>query len=157
MELKSNEYIILRLLPDEENISFIHQTFVITEYVFFDERFRSSHFINENPEEIRMEYYSNIREKCLRIEEAEVVFTINEFIFFAKTVDFVAKCLIGEPKDKLEKVLASDFKNKDFDFEGNNKWYLKKSTNLIQDFRESCKNEKLLNHLSDALNWEIEI
>ncbi len=157
MEIKSNEFIILRLPPDEENITFIHQTFLITEYVFFDERFRSSQFIMENPEEVKTEYYYKFREKCFKIEEAEVAFTINEFIFLAKTVDFVAKCLIGEPKDKLEKILTSDFENKDFDFEGNNKWYLIKSTRLIQDFRESCKNEKLLKQLSEELNWEMDI
>jgi hypothetical protein len=112
---------------------------------------------------MNIEYYNNFREKCLKIKEIEIAFTINEFIFLVKTVDFVAKCFIGEPKDKLEKILNSDFENEDFDFDFDfdfeeiEKWYLAKSTNLFQGFRDSCKNEKLLKQVSDELNWGIEI
>jgi len=144
MEIKSNEFIILRLPSDDENISFIYQTFGITQYIFFDDRFRSSLLINEN----EIEYYQQFQEKYLKIKDAQVAFTINEFLFLAKTVDFVAKCLIGEPKDKLEMILTSDFENEDYDFNENKKWYLRKSTNLIQGFRDSCKNEKLLKNLA---------
>jgi len=159
MQIKSNEFIILRLPPDEENISFIYQTFAITQYIFFDDRFRTSQLIIENPKEMNVEYYNKFREKCLKIKETEVIFTVNEFIFLAKTVDFVSKCFVGEPKDKLESILTSDFENEDsfnenFDFK---KMYLTKSTNLFQGFRDSCKNEKLLKQVSDELNWGIEI
>ncbi len=153
MEIKSNKFIILRLPSDEENISFIYQTFGITHYIFFDDRFRSSLLINEN----EIEYYQQFREKCLKIKDTQVAFTINEFLFLAKTVDFVAKCLIGEPKDKLEKILTSDFEDEDYDFHQNKKWYLRKSTNLIQGFRDSCKNEKLLKQLSEELDWKIDV
>jgi len=157
MKIKSNEFIILRLPPDEENIAFIYQTFGITQYIFFDDRFRTSQLIIENPKEMNVEFYNNFREKCLKIKETEVIFTVNEFIFLAKTVDFVSKCFVGEPKDKLESILTSDFENEDFDFKKFEKMYLTKSTNLFQRFRDSCKNEKLLKQVSDELNWGIEI
>jgi len=98
----------------------------------------------------------------LKIKETEVIFTVNEFIFLAKTVDFVSKCFVGEPKDKLKSILTSDFEeenltNEAFDFENFEKRYLAKSTGLLQGFRDSCKNEKLLKHVSDELDWGIEI
>jgi hypothetical protein len=159
MQIKSNEFIILRLPPDEENIAFIYQTFGITQYIFFDDRFRTSHLIKENRKEMNIEFYNNFREKCLKIKEIEIAFTINEFIFLVKTIDFVAKCFIGEPKDKLEKILTADFESEDFDYDFKKieEWYLAKSENLFQGFRDSCKNEKLLKQVSDELNWEIEI
>jgi hypothetical protein len=157
MEIKSNEFIILRLPSSEENISFIYQTFGITQYVFFDERFKSSQLINEKPEEINVEYYHEFREKCFLIKQEEVTFNINEFIFLAKTVDFVAKCFIGEPHSKLKQVIDSDFKDEQIEFEFIKDWYLKKSSSMFKGFRESCTNEKLLKQLSNELDWKIEI
>ena len=159
MEIKSNEFTILRLPPEDENIIFLYHTFAITQYIFFDERFRSSQMIHENQKEFNLAYYNKLREKCFKINKSEVIFNINEFIFLAKTVDFVAKCLIGEPKDNLEKILNADAKSENFDYQFRDfiTFYLTKSTDFFQHFRESCKNEKLLRHVSDALNWEIEI
>ena len=162
MQIKSNEFIILRLPPDEENKAFIYQTFGITQYIFFDDRFRTSQLIIENPKEMNVEYYNKFREKCLKIKETEVIFTVNEFIFLAKTVDFVSKCFIGEPREKLKSIMTSDFEeenfsNEVFDFENYEKMYLTKATSLLQGFRDNCKNEKLLKHVSDELDWGIEI
>ena len=148
---------ILTLPSSKENISFIYQTFGVTQYVFFDERFKSSQLINEKPEEINIEYYHEFREKCFLIKDKEVSFNINEFIYLAKTVDFVAKCFIGEPQSKLKQVIDSDLENEQVDFEFIKDWYLKKSTSMFDGFRKSCTNEKLLKKLSDELNWQIEI
>jgi hypothetical protein len=50
-------------------------------------------------------------------------FTINEFLYLATLVDFVAKCFIGSPKDHLEKIMTSDIENEGFDFKEFRKMY----------------------------------
>ena len=154
MKIKTDEFIILRLPPNEENTAFICSTFEITQYLFFDDRLPTSQIIKENIEEFNIEYYQKFLEKYKKTEETEIIFNINEFLYLAHIIDFVAKYFIGAPpKGKLEKIITSDLENEDFDFKEFKKWYWTKSTNLFQEFRDSCKNEKLLKSFNEALNF----
>jgi len=157
MEIKTDDFIILRLSPNEENITFIYETIAITQSVFFDDRLPTYQLRKENPEEINFEYYQKFVEKCLKIEETEIIFNINEFLYLAQTIDFVNKCFIEEPLYNLDGIITSDLKSRGIHFKEFKKWYWSKSTNLFQDFRESCKNEKLLKRFNDDLNNENEI
>jgi hypothetical protein len=152
MKTKTDEYILLGFLPNEDNIAFICETFEITQCIFFDHRLRTSQIIKENPEEINFEYYEKFLEKCMKIEETEVTFTINEFLYLAQTIDFVAKCFIGGTIDDLEKIIASNPENEGTDFIEFKKWYWASSTNLFEDFRERCINQKLLKRFNEELN-----
>jgi hypothetical protein len=72
MENKTDEFIILRLPPNEHYISFIDQTFEITQYIFFDDRLPTVQIIKEYPEEVNFDYYQKFRVKCMKIEETEI-------------------------------------------------------------------------------------
>lgn len=156
--IKSNEFIILRLPPTEENVGFIFQTFGITQYVFYDDRFPTKQLKDIHPDKFDKLLYSKFREKCLEIEKKEISFTINEFIILAKTIDFVSKCFIGEPNMKLEQVMIEDFKDQvDFDYDFYRKFYLNKATRFFEGFREHCDNKKLLLKIATELDWKIDI
>jgi hypothetical protein len=157
MKIKIDESIILRLSPNEENITFVRETFEITQVIFFDDRLPTYKFIKENPEEIDFEYFEKFLEECTKIEETEINFTMNEFFYLAQTIDFVAKSFIESPIFNLDGVITAHLKSKGIDFKKFKKWYWAKSTNLFQDFHESCKNEKLLKLFKDVLNCENEI
>lgn len=156
--VKSSDFIILRLPPNEENIGFIFQTFGLTQYVFFDNRFPTNKLKDIHSDKFDKESFEKFREKCLEIEKKEVSFTLNEFILLAKTIDFVAKCYIGDPNNKLKKVLSEDFKdNDDFDYDFIRKLYLNKATMFFEGFRENCTDKKLLQIISRELDWKIDI
>jgi hypothetical protein len=59
----------------------------------------------------------------MKTEETEITFTINEFLYLAETIDFVAKSFDGSPKDYLEKIMTSDIENEGFDFKEFRKMY----------------------------------
>lgn len=153
-----NEFIILRLPPNGENISFIFLTFGITQYVFYDDRFPTKQLKDITPDKFDKARYSKFREKCLDIEKKEISFTINEFIVLAKTIDFVSKCFIGEPNKKLEQVMTHDFKGKtDFDYNFNRKFYLNKATAFFEGFRKNCEHKQLLKKIATELDWKTDI
>jgi len=151
MKIKTDKFIILP--SNEENKDFIYQTFEITQWIYCDDRIPTSQIIKEYAEKINLEYYEKFLIKCLKIDETELIFNINEFIFLSLTIDFVAKCFIGGRIDNLEKIFNSDLEYEDFDLKKFKKWYWTKSTNLFQEFRESCQNEKLLKSFNEALNF----
>jgi hypothetical protein len=156
--ISSNEFIILRLPPLNETIGFIFQTFGITQYIFYDDRFATKQIIELHSDKFDVEYYIQFREKCIEIEKKEVSFTINEFIFLARTIDFVSKCFIGEPNKLLEKVLNEDFKDEhDFDYNIYREFYLNTATKFFDGFKEKCSNRKLLEKISKELDWKIDI
>lgn len=156
--IKSNEFVILRLPPNEENVGFIFQTFGITQYVFFDDRFPTEQLKDLHPDKFNKELYDKFREKCLEIEKKEISFTINEFIILAKTIDFVAKCFIGDPNKKLDQVITEDFKDEaDFDYNISRQLYLEKATRFFEGFRKNCVNKKLLKKIVKELDWETDI
>jgi hypothetical protein len=157
MKIKTDQFIILRLSPNEQNIAFICETFELTQCIFFDHRLPTSQLVKENPEEINFEYYEKFLEKCMKIEETEITFTMNEFFYLAQTIDFVAKCFIGGTIDDLEKIIASNPVNEGSNFVEFKKWYWTKSSDFFQDFRECFKkNEKLLKRFNDELNYKNE-
>ena len=156
--MKSNEFIILRLPSTEENIGFIFQTFGITQYVFYDDRFATKQFKDIHPDKFDQETYGEFREKCLEIKKKEISFTVNEFILLAKTIDFVSKCFIGEPNEKFEQVITEDFKDQvDFDYNFYRKFYLNKATKFFEGFRAHCDNKKLLQKIATELDWKTDI
>jgi hypothetical protein len=156
--MKSNEFIILRLPSNSENIIFIYQIFSITQYVFYDDRFPTKQLKEEHPNKFNKEYYDLFREKCLEVNNREIEFTVNEFIFLSKLIDFVSKCFIGEPNTKLAEVINDDFKDEnEFDYNKSREMYLHTATKFFEGFRRNCKNEILLKKISDELNWKIDI
>ncbi len=156
---KPNEFIILRIPSIKENISFIYQTFGITQYLFYDDRFSIPEIKDKCPHNFEQEYYEEFREKCLEIKkDKEISFSISEFIFFAKVIDFVSKCYIGDANSKLKEIIESDFIDSPaFKYNSYREQYLKKSSNLFHDFKENCKNKLILEELKTELNWQIDI
>ena len=156
---KSSEFVILRLPLSKDNIHFVYLTFGVTQYVFYDQRFLSAQIKTEHPEKFDEGVYERFREKVLKIKEGcEVSFTVNEFLFFSKIVDFVCKCFIGEPNVKLKVILTNDHQeNSEFDYDRERAYYLKKSSKLFEDFRRSCKNKAILDALNRDLAWKIDI
>ncbi|MFZ4796574.1 MAG: hypothetical protein ACOYMA_03715 [Bacteroidia bacterium] len=156
--IKTNEFIILRLPPIDENIMFITQTFGITQYIFYDDRFKTKQIIEQFPEKFNKEYYNQFREKCLEVENKEVSFTINEYFFLAKIIDFVSKCYIGEPNLKLKAVITEDFQDYEgFDYNTIRELYLDTSTKFFNGFKETCSNNDLLAKFDKELSWDIDI
>lgn len=156
--IKSNEFIILRLPSIEKNIVFINITFGITEYIFKDDRFLTKYLKDKYPDKFDKKVYDLFREKCLKIENNDISFTIDEFILFAKLVDFVSKCFIGEPNKKLEQVITEDFINEiDFNYNVYRDIYLRTSSSFFEEFRKTCVNKKLLKKIEIVLDWKIEI
>ncbi len=156
MIIKSSEFIILQLPPTSDNNAFIYQTFGITQYVFYDERFPTSTLKNNELDKFDKKYYDQFREKCLKIKNVEVSFTIDEFIFLSKTIDFVSKCFIGKPKEKLHSIFNEDFAG-EYDFNMINDWYLMMSAKFFKEFRASCKNKEIRDRISKELKWDINI
>lgn len=155
MEFRSNEYIILRLQPNEYSISFVYQTFGITQYIFFDPRFSTLNVIKNYPDKFNIDYYNEFREKCLKINSEIISFTIDEFVFLAKLVDFVSKIFIGEPKVKLREVYEKDFPDRKVSFDKLKKIYLEKSDKMFKSFKQSTSNSEILELVSKKLNWNI--
>lgn len=152
--IKSNEFIILRLPPVDENSTFVYQTFGVMQYVFYDDRFLTEQLKDIYPEKFNKSYYDDFREKCLLINNEEVSFNINEYIYLAKIIDFVSKSFIGDPFTKLKGIMNDDFKDdEDFDIELIKDWYLKTATKFFNGFKESCSNKKLLAKIDQELNW----
>jgi len=152
MKIKTDEFIILP--PNEENPTFICTTFKITQIIHCDDRTPTSQIISESIEEFNMEYLQKLLEKYTKTDETEIIFNINEFLYLAHLIDFVAKYFIdAPPKCKIEEIMTSNLENKELHFKKFKKWYWTKSTNLFQEFRESCKNEKLLKRFNEVLNF----
>lgn len=156
---KSSEFVILRLPPSKDNIHFVFLTFGVTQYVFYDQRFLSAQKQTEHPEKFDDGVYVRFREKVLKIKEGcEVSFTVNEFLFFSKIVDFVSKCFIGEPNHTLKVLLTNDHQaNSEFDYDRERAYYLNRSTRLFEDFRRSCKNKAILDAFKRDLSWNVDI
>jgi hypothetical protein len=158
ISIKSSEFILLRLPPKDEYIKFIFQTFGVTQYVFYDGRFPTNQLKDIHPKKFDKAYYDKFREKCLEIENKEITFTINEFMFLAKMIDFVSKCYIGEPNNKLEQIITEDFKAEpDCDYNSYRKFYLDIATRFFEDFRKRCDNKKILQKISSELDWQTDI
>lgn len=156
--INANEHILLRLKPMDENVAFLMQTFGIMQYIFYDDRFLTKHIKDKYPERFNENKYVNLREKCIKIEnDTEIALNVNEFILFAKIVDFVSKCFIGDPNKKFKEILTSDFMdNDDFEYESLKEFYLKKSTKLFNDFK-GCKNRQIIDILNKELNWGLDL
>ena len=104
--LNPNEFIILRFPPIDDNISYIDHTFAIMQYIFYDDRFLTKYIKDNNPEKFNIKYYEEFMEKCLKINDRiEINFTVKEFAFLVKIIDFVSKCFIGEPNEKIKQVI----------------------------------------------------
>lgn len=157
--ISSNDNVILRLPASADNIHFVFLTFGIMQYCFYDDRFLTQQVKDDHPEKFDENRYLEFREKCLRINDnVEICLTVNEFIFFAKIVDFVSKCFIGDPNSKLKEITNIDFKDSlKFDYESERAYYLKKSTLLFNGFRKNCKNQTIFKAVSRELSWKIDI
>lgn len=156
--IKSNEFIILRLPSNGTNTPFIYQTFGITQYIFYDDRFPTKQIKDDYPDKFDKEYYNSFREKCLEVNDREVSLTVNEFVFLAKIIDFVSKCFIGEPNTKLKQVINDDFKDeKDFNYDLYREFYLQTATKFFDSFKKSCTNPQILQKISKELGWKIDI
>ncbi len=156
--IKSDEFVILRLPPVNENKTFIFLTFSVTQYIFYDDRFYTKQLKDIHPDKFNKDNYNQFREKCLEIERKEISFTINEYFFLAKVIDFVSKCFIGDPNIKLKQVMTEDFRSmNDFNYNSTKDLYLAISTKFFNGFKDNCKNNKLLSKLEKELDWGTDI
>jgi hypothetical protein len=149
------EPVIFKLPPTSENIIFTYQAFGIAQHVLNDKRFPVQDVF---PESFAKRYYDKFREKCQEIYNGhELSFTVDEFIFFAKIIDFVSKCFIDKTTNlQLQQVLKDDFKNDPgFKYNVYRKVFLKKAKKLFDDFRKNCTNKDSLERIKTALKWEI--
>jgi len=154
MSVQADEFILLRLPPKSDNIVLVIQTIAVMQYIFYDKRISTK----ASPKNFNQDIYTTFREKCLKIENKEISFTINEFLLFSKFLDFVSKCFLGHPNQLLKEVFEEDFKEENrFSYDQLRSWYLSEATLFFDNFRKNCKNEELLKEFNRQLIWRIDI
>lgn len=154
MNVQADEFILLRLPPKHDNIALVIQTFAVMQYIFYDKRISTK----VSPKNFNQDVYINFREKCLKIENEEISFTINEFLLFSRFLDFASKCFLGHPNQFIQEVFEEDFKEENsFSYDQLRAWYLSEATLFFDNFRRNCKNKELIQEFNKQLNWKINI